>query len=102
MIPAGHCRARRSQCRRPPVACECHIHRLRSKEDTMATTTSIEFAQGQLDMPAPVTDRRGTYAGELARTQADLVAAEARAAAPALTVELPPRESERLQQKTSG
>src|SRR3546814_7274264 len=61
-----------------------------------ATTTSIEFAQGQLDMPAPVTDRRGSYAGEMARTQADLVAAEARAADLALTVERQQREIERL------
>ena len=61
------------------------------------TTTSIEFAQGQLDMPAPVTDRRGSYAGEMARTQADLVAAEARAADLALTVERQQREIERLQ-----
>lgn len=64
----------------------------------MATTTSIEFAQGQLDMPAaPVTDRRGAYAGEMARTQADLVAAEARAADLALTVERQQREIDRLQ-----
>ncbi|WP_299091692.1 hypothetical protein [uncultured Microbacterium sp.] len=60
------------------------------------TTTSIEFAQGQLDMPAPVTDRRGGYAGEMARTQADLVAAEARAADLALTVERQQREIDRL------
>ncbi|MGG1910472.1 hypothetical protein AB1285_26980 [Microbacterium sp. NRRL B-14842] len=44
----------------------------------MATTTNIEFAQGQLDMPAPVTERRGAYVGEMARTQADLVAAQRR------------------------
>ena len=63
----------------------------------MTTTTNTEFAQGQLDMPAPVTDRRGGYAGEMARTQADLVAAEARAADLALTVERQQREINRLQ-----
>ena len=53
----------------------------------MANTTHTEFAPGQLEIPAPVTDRRSTYAGELSRAQSDLAAAEARAAELALTVE---------------
>ena len=40
---------------------------------TTITPTSIET--GELTIPAPVTDRRGSYAGELARVQAELTAA---------------------------
>ncbi|WP_242085823.1 hypothetical protein [Microbacterium lacticum] len=64
----------------------------------MANTTHTEFAPGQLEIPAPVTDRRSTYAGELSRAQSDLAAAEARAAELALTVERQRREIDLLQQ----
>ncbi len=64
----------------------------------MATTTNTEFAQGQLEIPAPVTDRRSTYAGELSRAQTDLASAQARTVELTATVDRLQREIHLLQE----